>query len=330
MAHCRRYKHGAIKIFNFKILLELDKKMERIINYFETQPDSHRIAILLISMGLLWSVELFFDGGFRLQKGKHAFTNALFMLADAPVQALFGIGLVFATSWVTQNHFGLIHHLGLQENSIFQFVIVFTLLDFLEYIYHLFMHRYQTLWMFHLVHHSERDMDVSTVFREHPGETAIRLSFLVVFIFITGASFWMLLFRQAIQIVSNVFAHADFRLPNRLDQFISILFITPNVHQVHHHYRLPFTNSNYGDVLSIWDRMFGTFSRLGAEDLVFGVDTHMNRSENTHIVPLIKMPFTPYRPSIIYESFMDFSSIASPNPVKIVVPFVEELELVTE
>ncbi|MEY4903138.1 MAG: hypothetical protein RLZZ292_953 [Bacteroidota bacterium] len=302
--------------------------MKSIINYFENQPDSHRIAILLISMGLLWSIELFFDGGFRLQKGKHAFTNALFMLADAPVQALFGVALVFSTSWVVAHHFGLIHHIGLTEDSMFQFVIVFTLLDFLEYVYHWFMHQYKTLWMFHLVHHTERDMDVSTVFREHPGETAIRLSFLVTFMFITGASFWMLLFRQAIQIVSNVFAHADFRLPNRLDRVLSILFITPNVHQVHHHYQLPFTNTNYGDVLSIWDRMFGTFSRLDIEDLVFGVDTHMDRSENAHIVPLIKMPFTPYRPSIVYLPFMDFSSVPAANQAKVTVPFMEELELV--
>jgi sterol desaturase/sphingolipid hydroxylase (fatty acid hydroxylase superfamily) len=272
--------------------------MKTIISYFEHQPDSHRIAILIVTMLILWNVEAIAEGGFSIKKWKHAFTNALFMLTDAPVQGIFGVALVYTTSWVTTHHFGLIHHIGLTEDSMLQFLVIFILLDFFEYIYHWFMHRYKPLWMFHVVHHSERDMDVSTVFREHPGETSIRLTFLTFFLFLSGASFWMLLFRQAIQIVSNVLAHANFRFPENIDRYIGWVFITPNLHQVHHHNEQPFTDSNYGDVLSIWDRLFGTFRRMERETVTFGVDTYMNKDENAHIVPLLKIPFGAYRPSL--------------------------------
>lgn len=149
--------------------------------------------------------------------------------------------------------------------------------------------------MFHAVHHSDNVVDVSTTLREHPGENIVRLSFTLLWVFITGTAFWMLMLRQIIQAITTLFAHMNYRFSDSADKFISLLFITPNLHQVHHHYKQPYTDCNYGDVFSIWDRMFGTLKRLPAEQLVFGVDTYMDKTATGDFYSLVKLPFGKYR-----------------------------------
>lgn len=175
------------------------------------------------------------------------------------------------------------------------FLTTFVLLDFGEYLYHVIMHKTKRLWMFHMVHHSDRTVDVSTTFREHPGENLIRNSFTLLWIFLIGAPFWALLLRQVIQIISNIFSHVNYRIPDRVDSLISWLFVTPNLHQVHHHFQQPYTDCNYGDVLTIWDRLFGTFCQLPSSEVVFGVDTCMEEKETSTYLLLLKMPFGKYR-----------------------------------
>ncbi|MEP6711575.1 MAG: sterol desaturase family protein [Ferruginibacter sp.] len=159
------------------------------------------------------------------------------------------------------------------------------------------MHKVKSLWMFHLVHHSDSIVDVSTTLREHPGENFIRLCFTLLWVFLTGAFFWALLLRQIVQSVTTLFAHMHYRLPEKTNTIIGLIFITPNLHHVHHHYRQPYTDSNYGDVLSIWDRLFGTFQKTTNENLIFGVDTYMKTRENSNFKTLIKLPFGKYRKS---------------------------------
>ncbi len=272
--------------------------MEAIINYFTNIPDSHRILLLSSSIFLFWNIENFKPVSLNYKKWTHASVNALFMIPAALVQ--FGLGwiLVKSMNWEATAHFGILQNISSISSNPFMILLVsFVLLDFCEYIYHVLMHKVKRLWMFHLVHHSDQVVDASTTLREHPGETFIRLSFLVLWIFILGVPFWALLCRQFIQIASNVFVHANFRLPEKVDRWLSLLFVTPNMHHVHHHFEQPYTDTNYGDILSIWDRMFGTFSRLEADKTVFGIDNYMETEENANYLNLLKIPFGTYRPS---------------------------------
>jgi sterol desaturase/sphingolipid hydroxylase (fatty acid hydroxylase superfamily) len=175
------------------------------------------------------------------------------------------------------------------------FLVTFVFLDLGEYVYHVTMHKVKRLWMFHVVHHSDDVVDISTTFREHPGENFIRLSFTLLWVFISGTAFWILMLRQIIQTFSTLFAHMNCRLPGKIDSLIGLIFITPNLHQVHHHYKQPYTDCNYGDVLSIWDRLFRTFKRLPAEHLVFGVDAYMKKEDTGKFTSLVRIPFGRYR-----------------------------------
>ncbi|HEY8661328.1 MAG TPA: sterol desaturase family protein [Hanamia sp.] len=242
-----------------------------------------------------WNIENIAGVLFNYQKWKHAFINAPFIFTNIPGQLLLGLSFAKTIEWTSFHHFGLLYLLPVVHSSLLIFLATFVFLDLGEYIYHVIMHKVKRLWMFHLVHHSDPVVDVSTTLREHPGENMIRLSFTLLWIFLSGAVFWAILLRQIIQTFTTLFAHINYRLPERLDKVIGLIFITPNLHQVHHHYKQPYTDSNFGDVLSIWDRIFGTFKRMPLEDLIFGVDTYMNKKETGNFKYLFKIPFGKYR-----------------------------------
>ncbi|MFM9909239.1 MAG: sterol desaturase family protein [Chitinophagaceae bacterium] len=255
---------------------------------------------LLLFVGLLfiaWNIENAFGIILNYKKWKHAFKNVPFIFTNIPGQLLLGAAFVKTMEWTTQHHFGFLYNLHLDKNSVLLFVASFIFLDFGEYIYHVIMHKVKRLWMFHIVHHSDNVVDVSTTLREHPGENMIRLSFTLLWVFISGTLFWVLILRQIIQVFTTLFAHINYRLPNKIDSIVGTVFITPNLHQVHHHYKQPYTDCNYGDVLSIWDRMFGTLKKLPAEDLVFGVDTYMKKEDTKNFKSLVVIPFGKYRKS---------------------------------
>jgi sterol desaturase/sphingolipid hydroxylase (fatty acid hydroxylase superfamily) len=90
-------------------------------------------------------------------------------------------------------------------------------------------------------------------------------------------------------------------MPKWLDDALMWVICTPNMHRVHHHYRQPYSDSNYGNIFSFWDRIFGTFTYVDNTKLKYGVDTHMARSESDDLMTLLKIPFLGYRPSIQYK-----------------------------
>jgi sterol desaturase/sphingolipid hydroxylase (fatty acid hydroxylase superfamily) len=102
---------------------------------------------------------------------------------------------------------------------------------------------------------------------------------------------WMVFLYQTLSVVATQFTHANITLPKKLDKILSYFIVSPDMHKVHHHYVLPYTDSNYGNIFSIWDRLFGTFKTLDREKLVYGVDTHMKAEENNKLSNLLTIPF---------------------------------------
>ena len=109
--------------------------------------------------------------------------------------------------------------------------------------------------MIHLVHHSDPNVDTTTANRHHPLESI--LDFLTLLgVFIIGTSIGIVMLYQALSLLSTQFNHANIRLLQKLDQWISYIIVSPDMHKIHHHYRLPYTDTNFGNIFSIWDRMF--------------------------------------------------------------------------
>jgi sterol desaturase/sphingolipid hydroxylase (fatty acid hydroxylase superfamily) len=225
------------------------------------------------------------------EKLPRTFLNARFIFTALPIQLFLTIFVLMVMGWDHRHHWGLINYIPRHQDRWVYYISLFLLLDLGEYVYHVTMHRFDFLWKFHLVHHSDLKVDVSTTVREHPGETCVRTGFLVLWVFILGPGIGVLLVRQVFQTFFNILAHTEFRLPEKVGRIIGLIFITPNLHHVHHHYKLPYTDCNYGDVLSIWDRLFGTYRELPANNTSFGIDTHLDPSVNARFMPMLKIPF---------------------------------------
>jgi len=245
-------------------------------------------ALIIVS---LWMAECIVCLTTAHQKLPHTFLNARFIFTALPIQLFLTGFVLLIMNWDQRHHWGLINYIPWHNHKLLYYVSLFMLLDLGEYIYHVIMHKFDFLWKFHLVHHSDLQVDVSTTVREHPGETCIRTGFLMLWVFLLGPGIGVLMLRQVFQTFFNILAHTEFRLPNKLNHIMGLLFITPNLHHVHHHYQLPYTDCNYGDVLSIWDRLFGTYHQLPQQETRFGIDTHLDPSINARFIPILKIPF---------------------------------------
>jgi sterol desaturase/sphingolipid hydroxylase (fatty acid hydroxylase superfamily) len=96
---------------------------------------------------------------------------------------------------------------------------------------------------------------------------------------------------QTFLVLFTAFEHANIRLPRWLDNGISWIFVSPNMHKVHHHWKQPYTDSNYGAVFSIWDRLLGTFLKLDHSQIRYGLDRYYPNEKDEDFVQLIKKPF---------------------------------------
>ena len=242
-------------------------------------PASFQCGLFAACFLLLWAIEWRAFRETASAKSWHSASNLAFMLSALPIQLTLIAVCLRVAAYVTAHHIGLVYLLPGADNVWIRLGVMFLILDFLDYAYHYLAHNIPFLWRFHLVHHSDRSVDVSTTFREHPGETLIRVSFLILFVGLSGASVAVLALRQTLETFANLSQHTRFRLPQNMQDIFGRIFVTPNLHHAHHHFRLPGTNCNYGDVFSIWDRLCGTYRDFGAEKIVFGIDTHMNASD---------------------------------------------------
>lgn len=260
-------------------------------NFFSTHEDAAQIILYATVITCLWLTELLVSSDSLRTKFKHSSVNMMFIFTALPVQLSLTTFIVLISGWANLNHWGLLNLVHWHTRGWLYYIVAFVLLDLCEYTYHVIMHKIDALWKFHLVHHSDLKVDVSTTIREHPGETFIRTCFLTLWVFLLGPVIGVLIIRQIFQSFSNIVAHTEFRLSDKANKVVGLVFITPNLHHVHHHYQLPYTDCNYGDVLSIWDRLFGTFEQLDKRNTCFGIDTHMDEDINGQFVNIVKIPF---------------------------------------
>ena len=270
--------------------------MYELINYFENIPTIHRSILIVGGITIFWFLEgLFPLVRFNYKKWQHAIPNFFFTLTTIVINLSMAFLLLNTSDWTIHNDFGLLQWIpGLTLWG--EIILGVLLLDFVgAYLPHYTEHRIKPLWMIHLVHHSDPNVDTTTANRHHPLESIIRFSFTLLGVFIIGTSIGIVMLYQALSLLSTQFNHANIRLPKKLDQWISYIIVSPDMHKIHHHYRLPYTDTNFGNIFSIWDRVFGTFSNYEREKIIYGVDVFPDEKKNSQIKSLLKQPFEKYR-----------------------------------
>ena len=180
-------------------------------------------------------------------------------------------------------------------NLLINVIIGILLLDLIgAYTPHWVEHKIKPLWMIHLVHHSDHHVDTTTANRHHPLESIIRFGFTLLGVFLLGTDIGTIMLYQSLSLIATQFNHANIKLPKKIDLYLSYLIVSPDMHKTHHHYRLPYTDANFGNIFSIWDRLFGTYIPFDREKLVYGVDVFFDEKGNRKISNLLKQPFQSY------------------------------------
>jgi len=269
--------------------------LETIINYFETIPSKHRSIILVGGLALFWIIEsglpLF---KFKYNKWKHALPNLFFTLTTVVINFALAFLLLGTADWVKANEFGIINWLPEMPLWLYALLGVLLLDFFGAYLAHFVEHKVKPLWMVHLVHHTDHKVDTTTANRHHPIESLIRFTFTLFGVLVVGTPIALVFLYQSLSLVFTQFNHANIKMNKALDKALSYVIVSPDMHKIHHHYRLPYTDSNYGNIFSVWDRLFGTFMYMDREKLVYGVDVFPDEQKNSHIGELLKQPFQKY------------------------------------
>ncbi len=268
---------------------------DKIIEHFSTLEHRplERMSLLVAGLLIFWIIEgaiPLLPLSYKKTKSRHALVNLGFTLIHLVIHTFLAIFIVILCDWCSANQFGLVYwlHAGILGTVIIS-ILVLDL--FGGWLVHITEHKIYLLWRFHLVHHADNNVDVTTGLRHHPIESVLRGLFFFMGIFVSGSPVYAVMIYQTALILSAAFTHANISLPRRLDSLLSYIFVSPNMHKVHHHWQQPYTDSNYGAIFSIWDRLFGTFKKLDAKQIRYGLDRYYPNEKDEDFFTLMKKPF---------------------------------------
>ncbi len=267
---------------------------ENVISYFETLEERpmERMAILVGGLLIFWIIEgaiPLLPLRYKKTKLNHAAVNFGFTILHLVIHTLLAILIVKLSDWCQDSNFGLVYWFN--AGIAMTIIIGILALDFSSWVVHVVMHKVPFLWRFHLIHHSDNNVDVTTGLRHHPGDSLLRGIFFLLLIFISGAPMYSVMLYQTLVVLSTAFTHANINLPKKMDRAISFILVSPNMHKVHHHWKQPYTDSNYGAVFSFWDRILGTFMKLDTGEIRYGLDRHYPNEKDEDFISLLKKPF---------------------------------------
>lgn len=253
------------------------------------------IPILLLLYWVLFIIESRLELRRRSQnKWRRAFINNLISIPSfLLLRFLFLPAMIWLTIKNENIHFGLIYWYPLP--LWLETLITFLIFDYANYLWHLLNHRITFLWRFHLVHHTDPDLDLTTALRFHFGEILGSVVFRGAFVLLTGATPLMVLLYEIIFEGEVLFHHSNIRLAATTEKILNFLVVTPRMHGIHHSKNRAETESNFASVLSVWDRLHGTARLNFAEgNPEIGVPSYDDKEQLT-VGFLLKLPFTRIR-----------------------------------
>ena len=162
----------------------------------------------------------------------------------------------------------------LEMPSLLLFVVGFLLIDLIQYTMHLVSHKVTLLWRMHAIHHADEHVTAASSLLHHPLEIMVAYGIILCLYVILGIPILIIAIYGLVNAVHSVFCHANIALPTKLDTALRFLIVTPDMHRTHHSIRMDEGNSNFGQIFTIWDRMFGTYiahPTTGEAALVMGL-----------------------------------------------------------
>lgn len=263
--------------------------MNSFLTFIENMPVWGRLVWVVLIMVLFWTLEGYYSFvNLKYRKWKHAATNLTFLLFTLVINVLFGIVTAGVFIWLDQSHFGLLNWIDLPVWA--QLVLCVMALDFIaQYVAHYMLHKIKWLWKLHIVHHSDTQVDVTTGTRHHPLDYIVRETFALGAIVIMGMPVAYYLVYRLLSVFFTYFNHANISL-GKADKILSYVVVTPDMHKFHHHFEMPWTDTNFGNIFSFWDRIFGTMVYDDPKKIVYGLDI-VDSSKGENVGYQLSIPF---------------------------------------
>lgn len=203
---------------------------------------------------------------------------------------LFAATITQACQYVSVNRLGILNSIEVPYWQ--KILITILILDFMLYIWHLLNHVVPFFWDLHRVHHCDLNMDVSTATRFHIGELAISKVITICLILFLGVDLYGLFLFETLVIMATQFHHSSLKIPVWFEKIFWILFVPPSMHRIHHSVVIKERDSNYGIILSVWDRILGTLlTDIDQTEIRIGVGRYQ-KQEKLNFHHLLIMPLT--------------------------------------
>jgi sterol desaturase/sphingolipid hydroxylase (fatty acid hydroxylase superfamily) len=222
----------------------------------------------------------------RLALGRHPrwITHAIFFVCNTAsaraLSYLFAVG--GGAAWAEAQGFGLLNMTSWTYEA--KALLCFIILDFAIWFQHVMMHKIPFLWAMHKVHHSDRDLDVTSALRFHPFELIVSAFYKSACVILLGVPVWVALTFELWLNCNALFNHANIHLPRRVDRILRLIWVTPDFHFTHHSAVIQEQHRNYGFALSIWDRIFGLYqteAAAGRDGQLVGLDNAQGQEPAT-------------------------------------------------
>lgn len=196
----------------------------------------------------------------KLSRARRWSTNLGIVVADTLlVRLLFPLAAVGAAWDAAARGWGLFNMLDWP--LWLEVAVVFVLLDLAIWAQHVVFHKVPLLWRFHMVHHADEEMDVTTGLRFHPVEIAASMLIKIGLVYLLGAPALAVVIFEIVLNASAMWSHSNLRLPPRVDAVVRAVIVTPDMHTSHHSVDRSEHDTNFGFFFSFWDRLFGLYTK---------------------------------------------------------------------
>lgn len=265
--------------------------------FFSQQIDASTVRMFIFVGGIIFFLMMELIVPYRkssVSKLKRWVNNVLLVIFNSLI-----INLVFSTTIIATAHYVTVNKSGLINLKYMsnipdwiRVLVILIFLDFILYIWHVLNHLIPLFWRFHRVHHSDINMDVSTATRFHIGELSFSAIIKIALIFFVGFSINTLIIYECTVVFCAQFHHSSLRVPGWLEAILWIVFVPPSMHRIHHSVIKKEMDSNYGTILSIWDRIMGTFvTHVDQSKIHIGIGAYQDAAK-LNFQHLMIMPFT--------------------------------------
>jgi sterol desaturase/sphingolipid hydroxylase (fatty acid hydroxylase superfamily) len=218
--------------------------------------------------------------------------NLTIVILNTVIARLLFMGGVVATAAMAQDHsWGILN--WVKGPAWLELALAIVALDFIIYWQHQVFHYVPILWRFHMMHHSDLDLDVSSGVRFHPVEIIISTGVKALSVLVLGVAPLAVVTFEIVLNSTALFNHSNVRMPVALDRMLRWFIVTPDMHRIHHSTDVRETNSNYGFNVPWWDRLFGTYCpepALGQTGMKIGLE-HLGPPVCLNLFMMLRFPF---------------------------------------